>query len=89
MARKLGLLHGPRRIEVQDVKPSHKKVCSACGQLPEGRRLVVTDGAGRSASSQVFCIECGEAYLQARALEYQRAIEFLNGDRADSIRVLS
>lgn len=84
--RKKGLLHSARKVEVEDVKPSHKKKCEDCGRTPANRRLKVVDGCARAQKVTVYCETCGTAWLRDRWTEYGRAIERLDGDDID-IRV--
>lgn len=88
--RKPGLLHGPRRIEVETVKKAHRKPCEGCGSVPCHRRLKVVNGAGRSADTLILCISCGLDYLSDRRDEYQRAQDFLHDgacEDGDGIRL--
>lgn len=78
MSRKPGLLHGPRRIEVETIKKAHRKPCEGCGAVPRQRRLKVVNGAARAADTMILCISCGLDYLSDRADEYHRAQEFLH-----------
>jgi len=73
-AKNPGLWHGRRRVEIQDVKSSHKVACCDCLNQPVARRLVVTDGGGRSAVTTVRCIACGVAWIGERKAEASRAI---------------
>lgn len=75
--RKPGLWHSARKVEIENVKPSHSKKCCECGKLPEDRRLVVTNGSGRHQTLQVYCIRCGTAWLQDREEEISRACRYL------------
>ncbi len=75
--RKPGLWFGPRRIEVEDVKKAHRKECSECGAVPEERRLKITDGSGRHATTSIRCMLCGERYLRKMEEESRRAQELL------------
>jgi len=74
-----GLFHGPLRIEVEDVTTRHKKPCAGCEELPEGRRLKLTAGSGRSASISIYCHECGCLWLQDHQEELDRTIQRLDG----------
>ena len=78
MAKTPGLWHAPRRVEVQVVKTSHRLQCCDCPAIPDGRRLVVTEGAGRRALVTVRCIECGKAWVRERKAEADRAIKLLH-----------
>jgi hypothetical protein len=74
-----GLFHGPLRIEVQDVTARHKKGCLHCEELPEGRRLRVVAGGGRSATTSIYCHACGAVWLDDHRTELDRAIDRLDG----------
>ena len=74
-----GLLHGPMRVEVDDVTARHKKPCGGCGKLPEGRRLKITEGGGRAQSISVYCSGCGTAWLDDHVTELVRTIRRLGG----------
>jgi hypothetical protein len=74
-----GLFHGPTRIEVEDVTARHKKPCDGCDVLPVGRRLKVVAGAGRSASTAIYCAGCGVAWLGDHRTELGRAVHRLTG----------
>jgi hypothetical protein len=76
---KWGLLHGPRRVEVEDVGPRHAAPCGVCGRVPRSRRLRVVDGSGRASKCLVFCSECGADWLVARVEDYDRAQQRLLG----------
>lgn len=58
------LLPLPNRLEVEDVKKSHRKACESCDMVPEVRRIKETTGAGRRAVTVVYCINCGLARLR-------------------------
>jgi hypothetical protein len=68
-----GLFHGPLRIEVEDVKPAHRKPCAHCEGLPKGRRLKIVEGAGRGAVTSVYCSDCGDEWLDDHRKELERA----------------
>ena len=72
-----GLLHGPRRVQVEDVKKAHKRPCCVCDQVPTTRRLFVVDGSGRNATSRAYCMDCGIDYLKALEQETANAKAFL------------
>ena len=78
--RNLGLLFGSMRVEVEDVKTSHKKVCDACGQLPEHRRLVVKKGSGRATTQEVYCKGHARIFLSCLKMEVQRAERRIAGE---------
>lgn len=85
-----GLLHGPRRVQVEDVKKAHKKPCCICDQVPTTRRLFVVDGSGRNATSRVYCMDHGVEYLKALKQETDNAGKFLlfgTVDRSTSVFV--
>jgi len=87
--RKPGLWFSATKVEVQDVKPTHKKKCSGCGCTPVFRRLMVTKGAGRHATTDVLCTTCGEEWLAQKQMEADRAILYLRGklDAGEGIRL--
>ena len=77
--RYYGLWHAARRVEVQDVKPAHKKACCVCGERPEERRLVVAEGVARAKKSSVYCGGCGWRWIRERINEAERAQARLGG----------
>ena len=81
--RKPGLWFSAMKIEVQDVKPTHKKKCSQCDSTPVFRRLMVTKGAGRHATTDALCTKCGQDFLLQKQEESSRAILYLEGTLAD------
>ena len=90
--RKLGLLHGPRYVAIEDVTPRHKKECRSCGEPPKDRRLFVRLGSGRHAKIEVYCVDCGVEWLHRGEREYSRARTFLAhgelpGDDSNNIRL--
>jgi hypothetical protein len=87
--RKPGLWFSATKIEVQDVKSAHKKKCNGCGCTPVFRRLMVTKGAGRHATTEVFCTNCGFDVLEHKRLEADRAQRYLLGklDDGEGIRL--
>ena len=84
--RKPGLWHGPRRVEITDVKKAHRTPCVACGDMPKFRRMEITEGAGRSAKKFILCALHAEEWIYARRDEASRAIDFLNVRDAQGIR---
>lgn len=70
---KEGLLHGPLRIEVEDVTTRHKKECAGCAGIPAGRRLKIVSGGGRSAQTSIYCSECGDEWLIDHSGDVTRA----------------
>jgi hypothetical protein len=74
-----GLLHGTRRVEVEDVRPRHRTACCVCGLAPARRRLKVQDGSGRAQTVRIFCAGCGVSWLGIRDQEVSRAIMRLQG----------
>lgn len=77
--RNHGLLHSLRRIEVEDVKSSHKKPCAECGEKPVGRRLHVRQGSGRSSQVLIYCSTCGTEKLVQLTRDTVRAMDKLQG----------
>ena len=75
-----GLFHASTRIEVETVKKAHRKVCAACGVVPEGQRLKLGYGSGRSAMSEVYCDGCGSGWLEDHSVELARAQRRLLGE---------
>jgi RNase P subunit RPR2 len=80
MKRKPGLWFNTTKIEVEDVRKAHRKVCASCSDLPLERRLKIVTGAGRHATTAIFCISCGVVYLSSFNLEGERALAYLKGD---------
>ena len=81
--RKPGLWFSAMRVEVEDVKPAHRKVCCECGLLPLDRRLKIVRGSGRHAQTEIRCILCGLDWFQVKAEELGRAkvyLEFGEGE---------
>jgi len=62
---------------VQAVKPSMRLMCSACGDPPQVRRLLVREGVGRGQTSSVHCEACGDRWIEERLREAQRARVYL------------
>lgn len=75
--RELGLWLSAMSVRVEDVKKSHKTDCIDCEQPPRERRLKVTRGAGRSATTEVYCYECGGTLLMRMQDEAGRAAIYL------------
>lgn len=75
--RKPGLWHGPRRVEIEAVNARMAKPCSACGDLPEERRVHVVEGVGRSGATSIYCMTCGDRWLRDRLIEAKRARRYL------------
>lgn len=59
------------KIEAEKVNPRHRTTCRDCGELPEGRRLKITRGAGKWQKSEVFCRECGREWIRGMAFWLQ------------------
>jgi len=78
---KEGLLHGPLRIEIEDVTLRHKKECLGCGSKPPPteRRLKLVGGSGRAAQTSIYCAQCGAAWLVDHVVEVERARSYLAG----------
>lgn len=74
---KPGLLHGPRRVEVEKVNARMGKMCTDCGDYPEVRRLTVTEGVGRSGKDYIYCLVCGRRWLRIRKKEIICALRYL------------
>jgi hypothetical protein len=74
-----GLLHGPTRIEIEEVTARHKLPCAGCERVPRTRRLKIVEGAGRAASTTVYCETCGASWLLEHAEDVTRAIGRLSG----------
>lgn len=75
-----GLFHAAMRIEIQVVKPAHRKECAGCSDTPEGQRLKVVMGSGRGAAEEIYCDGCGTQWLEDHAVELARAQRRLLGD---------
>jgi hypothetical protein len=58
-----------------------KKVCLVCEDVPQGRRLRVALGSGRSGKIRIYCRKCGVEALADWHCEYERAIEFLRNGK--------
>ena len=74
---KPGLLFSATKIEIEQVKPSHKKLCHACDELPIDYRLKVDKGVARSKRQYVFCEGCGDKFLADLRREVSRARKHL------------
>lgn len=72
-----GLLLPGTRVEVQLVKPAHRKLCDLCKKIPAIRRLQVREGSARSAVTWTFCVSCGSDWLGSHRQEVDRATELL------------
>jgi RNase P subunit RPR2 len=77
MAKNPFLWHQPTRVEVEVVRTAMKLLCGTCGQLPATRRLSVRVGSGRGATTAVYCVDCGCAWIRERRAEADRAIKVL------------
>jgi hypothetical protein len=77
--RKPWLWFSSLSIEVQKVTSRHTTTCCVCGQLPDGLRLQVRSGAGRSAKSRVYCVAHALALLRRMKDEAARAGDVLQG----------
>lgn len=66
-----------QRIQIEIVRPVHKKLCSGCNQLPYFRRLVVVQGSGRNSTTVILCIGCGAGYLNEQKAVFERAVAVL------------
>ena len=75
--RKPGLWFSTLSVEVQDATPRMSKVCCDCDNVPQIRRLVVKRGAGRHATTDVYCLSCGDLFLRHMATECERAQTYL------------
>lgn len=78
-----GLVHKGLRVELQEVSPSHQKLCEQCGQLPEGLRAMLTYGSGRHATTTVLCASeaCAQRFMLEQIRVYSRALGVLeHGD---------
>jgi RNase P subunit RPR2 len=71
------------RIEIEDVKKAHTKVCAHCCKLPRGRRLKVVEGTARSATTLIYCHDCGWEWLEDHRDEVTRAMIRLNDLKGD------
>ena len=76
--RKPGLWFSTLSVEVQVATPRMRKVCCDCDKVPQIRRLVVKRGAGRHATTDVYCITCGGAFLEHMSKECARASTYLH-----------
>ena len=86
--RNKGLLLGTTRVEVQDVKPAHRKECTQCKEIPVVRRLAVTEGSARSQHVSILCVECGRWYLGQLRIETARAMKLLrSGELPSAVRM--
>jgi DNA-directed RNA polymerase subunit M/transcription elongation factor TFIIS len=81
-----GLWFGTMRADIQDVRSAHKKLCEMCGERPTGKRLRVTKGAGRHATTSVFCQQCGNDWINDFRDLLERAKVYLYGDDIESVR---
>ncbi len=77
MAKNPLLWHGRRRVEIQAVRSAHRVLCSGCENVPKVRRLVITEGGGRSSTVLVYCMACGVSWINERRVEAERAITLL------------
>lgn len=77
--REKGLWLSAMSVRVEDVKKSHKTDCIDCGKPPRQRRLKVTRGAGRSATTEVYCDACGLQFLGRMKEEADNAEVYLGG----------
>jgi hypothetical protein len=75
--RKPGLWFSNLSAEVQAVKPAHKLPCCECAAQPALRRLVVKKGGGRRGETFVYCEDCGRAWFHNKAVEAERAKDYL------------
>ena len=80
---KPGLWFAPTRVEVEEVRKAHRKECSVCASLPLVRRLKVVRGAGRHATTAVYCITCGVEWVSVFLSQGQRAISRLESGAGD------
>jgi hypothetical protein len=64
-------------VKVETVRKAHKTDCINCEERPDEQRLKVQRGAGRGASSEVYCRPCGEDFLRRMEKESVRAIQML------------
>jgi hypothetical protein len=80
---KPGLWFAPTRVEVEEVRKAHRKECSVCGGIPESRRLKVVRGAGRHATTAVYCLAHGVEWLSEFLSQGQRAIIRLESGTGD------
>lgn len=67
------------RAEVELVRPAHRSPCASCGAKPEGRRLHLTIGSGRSGHSHVLCSTCATVWVSLVTAEGSRAVRVLHG----------
>jgi hypothetical protein len=84
--RKPGLWHGPRRVEITDVKKAHRTPCVACGDMPKFRRMEITEGSGRSAKKFILCALHAAEWIDARRAESSRALSYLFMENDGPIR---
>lgn len=75
--RNSGLLQSTLRVEVEDVRTVHKKVCAHCARVPTILRMLVTAGGGRNAVTHVYCRTCAAAWIDDRRQEYAATQEAL------------
>lgn len=68
------IVHGMRRVVLEDVGKRHRTVCLDCAAMPEVRRLLVMAGSGMSQTREIRCIGCGSAWLNTRIAEFERAV---------------
>lgn len=80
---KPGLWFAPTRVEVEEVKKAHRKECLVCESPPLVRRLKVVHGAGRHATTAVYCIVCGVEWLTEFLSQGQRTIRRLKQGDGD------
>ena len=86
--QKPGLWFSQTRAEVQDVTARMKKPCDHCERKPVERRLKLTHGSGRHATSTVLCQNCGVPWIEDFEVLAVRASRYLNGVKAvESIRL--
>jgi len=63
-----------RRVRLEVVNNRHKTACLDCSQRPTDRRLFVLAGSGLSQKREIRCVDCGAAWLNMRAAEFERAV---------------
>ena len=72
-----GIIHGMRRMVIEEVTKRHKKSCAVCDEPPRRRRLVVVSGSGRAAKTIILCDRHGEDFLQECIADANRGAVFL------------
>ena len=71
--REKGLWFSATSVRVEDVRTAHRTDCIDCGKRPIQRRLKIQRGAGRGATSEIYCEVCGDDVLDRMQEEAVRA----------------